>query len=109
VNVSGRPRPISIEHDLAVYRIVQEALANVLRHSSRAMAWVSVEYTQRALLITIEDNGMGSSDDATTKGSGYGITGMRERATALGGTVEAGPRPGGGFRVRASLPFFRRS
>jgi len=108
VHVSGRPRPISIEHDLAVYRIVQEALANVLRHSPSAMAWVSVEYTQRSLLITIEDNGMGSCDDAATQGSGYGIMGMRERAGALGGTLEAGPRPGGGFRVRASLPFLRR-
>jgi signal transduction histidine kinase len=108
VNVSGRRRPISVAHDLAVYRIVQEALANVLRHSPRAMAWVSVEYEQRRLVVTIEDNGMGSSGDATTEGSGYGIMGMRERAGALGGTVEAGPRPGGGFRVRASLPFVRR-
>jgi signal transduction histidine kinase len=108
VRVSGRPRPISLEHDLAVYRIVQEALANTLRNSPRAMAWVSVEYEQRRLVVTIEDNGIGSSDEAATQGSGYGIVGMRERADALGGTVEAGPRPGGGFRVRASLPFVRR-
>jgi signal transduction histidine kinase len=108
VQVSGRPRPLPVAVDLAVYRIVQEALANVLRHSPAATARVSVVYARDHLRITIEDDGVGRRTDLATEGSGYGIIGMRERALALGGALDAGPRPDGGFCVQASIPFLGR-
>jgi signal transduction histidine kinase len=93
---------------LAVYRIAQEALANVLRHSPGATASVSIVYQRDGLRVTIEDDGLGQASDFAGEGSGYGIVGMQERARALGGELEAGPRPGRGFRVHASLPFLGR-
>jgi signal transduction histidine kinase len=105
LHLSGRPRPVPVPVDQAVYRIVQEALANVLRHSHGSAASVSVVYEPSRLLVTIEDDGTGRAGALADHGSGYGIVGMRERALALGGALRAGPRTGGGFRVRASLPF----
>jgi signal transduction histidine kinase len=109
VHVAGRPRPVPVEVDLAVYRIAQEALANVLRHAPGATASVSIAYKPHHLLVTIEDDGKGFAGDLASEGSGYGIVGMRERVLALDGELEAGPRPGGGFRVCALLPYLRRS
>ncbi|WP_193611221.1 histidine kinase [Nocardioides lijunqiniae] len=85
------------------YRIVQEALTNVLRHAGTTTARVRVARADDRVLIEVEDDGTGTAptDDS---GSGNGVRGMRERATAAGGTLEAGPRPGGGWRVAASLP-----
>lgn len=108
VRVSGQPRPVPVEVDLAVFRIVQEALANVLRHSPGATASVSVVYERFGLVVTIDDDGLGKAADGASDGSGYGIVGMRERAHALGGELEAGSEPDGGFRVQASLPFLGR-
>jgi signal transduction histidine kinase len=108
VHVSGRPRPVPLAVDLAAYRIVQEALANVLRHACGAAASVSIAYQREGLALTIEDDGMGEASAFASEGSGYGILGMRERALALGGELEAGPGPGGGFRVCAYLPYLRR-
>jgi signal transduction histidine kinase len=108
VHVSGQPRPVPVAVDLAVYRIVQEALANALRHSPGSAASVLIAYERRCLVVTIEDDGMGEAGEFAAEGSGYGIVGMRERAHALGGELEAGQRPDGGFRVRASLPFLGR-
>lgn len=105
VCVTGPSRPLPIAVDLAVYRIVQEALANVLRHSFGAAASVAVAYEKHRLTVSIDDDGNCEAGVVTTQGSGYGIVGMRERAAALGGEVEAGPRPGGGFSVRAALPY----
>lgn len=105
VCVTGPSRPLPIDVDLAVYRIVQEALANVLRHSPGAAASVAVGYEKHQLTVSIEDDGNGDPDTVTTEGSGYGIVGMRERVTALGGDLEAGPRPGGGFSISAALPY----
>jgi signal transduction histidine kinase len=108
VHVSGRPRPVPLAVDQAVYRIVQEALTNVLRHARGATASVSVVYEQSRLVISVRDNGAGEANELVGHGSGYGIVGMRERAVALGGALTAGPRPQGGFRVDASLPFLAR-
>ncbi|MEV0779908.1 sensor histidine kinase [Streptomyces sp. NPDC050428] len=88
--------------DLAAFRIVQEALTNVVRHSGSRTAHVQLGYGADVLTLRIDDAGPATGDEAG--GSGNGLVGMRERAAALGGTIEAGPRPDGGFRVRASLP-----
>ncbi|MET7539972.1 sensor histidine kinase [Streptomyces sp. NPDC005507] len=89
--------------DLAAFRVVQEALTNVVRHSESRNARVEVRYMETALSLRIDDDGPASHEAAG--GSGNGLAGMRERAAALGGTIEAGPRPDGGFRVFAELPF----
>jgi signal transduction histidine kinase len=100
--IEGTPRPLSPGVDLAAFRIVQEALTNVTRHAGQARATVRINYGDRDLIVQIDDNGRGASVAASA--GGRGISGMRERATALRGDLEAGPRPGGGFRVRARLP-----
>ncbi|WP_327321878.1 sensor histidine kinase [Streptomyces sp. NBC_01210] len=88
--------------DLAAFRIVQEALTNVVRHSGSRTARVRIGYAPGRLDLRIDDEGPATGSDAG--GSGNGLVGMRERAATLGGTIDAGPRPGGGFRVRAELP-----
>ncbi|MER5947987.1 sensor histidine kinase [Streptomyces sp. NPDC001904] len=88
--------------DLAAFRIVQEALTNVVRHSESRRARVQLDYRRDVLTVTVDDDGPASH--AAAGGSGNGLAGMRERAAALGGTIEAGPRPDGGFRVVAELP-----
>ena len=100
----GTPRPLPPGVDLAAFRIVQEALTNVTRHAGPATATVSLTYGEHALTIEIEDDGRGAASPNGSGGGGNGIPGMRERAAALGGRLEAGPRPEGGFRVRAWLP-----
>ena len=84
--------------ELAAYRIVQEALTNVTRHARAGSATVRLGYDD-GVTIEVLDDGVGGTAEA-----GNGIRGMQERAAALGGQVEAGPRPGGGFRVAAHLP-----
>lgn len=88
--------------DLAAFRIVQEALTNVVRHSGSRRARVRLHYAEGQLTLTVDDDGPASRTEAG--GSGNGLAGMRERAAALGGTIEAGPRSDGGFRVVAALP-----
>ncbi|MEV7139146.1 sensor histidine kinase [Streptomyces tauricus] len=95
-------RDLSPGADLAAFRIVQEALTNVVRHSGSRHARVRVERTGDALRLRIDDDGPATGEEAG--GSGNGLAGMRERAAALGGTIEAGPREDGGFRVLAVLP-----
>ncbi|MZD09489.1 sensor histidine kinase, partial [Streptomyces sp. SID5785] len=87
---------------LAAFRIVQEALTNVVRHSGSRRARVRVRHDADTVTLTVDDDGPASHAEAG--GSGNGLAGMRERAAALGGTIEAGPRPDGGFRVVAGLP-----
>ena len=101
-HVDGAPRFLPAEVDLAALRIVQEALTNVTRHAEGARATVRVGYGESELTVQIDDDGRGSP--ATLSGGGRGIRGMRERAAALGGELEAGPRAGGGFRVLARFP-----
>jgi signal transduction histidine kinase len=105
VSVAGEKRPLPAVTDLAAFRIVQEALTNSIRHAGPATATVTIQYAEAALLVEIADTGRGAtlrSDDEG--GSGHGLRGMRERATAAGGTIEIGPAPSGGFRVAARFP-----
>jgi signal transduction histidine kinase len=90
----------------AAYRIVQEALANVLRHAGEASANVTISYEGALLAITVEDDGNGPVVAAKrcSAGSGFGLMGMRERAQALGGELETNAGDAGGFRVKAYLP-----
>jgi signal transduction histidine kinase len=107
VEISGRPRPLLAAVDQAAYRIVQESLTNVLRHAGPANAWVRVAYEPDGLVAEVVDDGHAQEVryGARPPGTGHGIAGMRERAVALGGQLEAGKRTGSGFRIRASLPF----
>lgn len=102
VEVEGERRPLPAEVDLAAFRIVQEAVTNVARHAGPASATVRVAYREHDLTVQIDDDGRGAP--GANSGSGSGIAGMRERTSALGGRLDVGPRPGGGFRVRAQLP-----
>jgi signal transduction histidine kinase len=89
--------------DLAAYRIVQEALTNVIRHARATTVWVRVAQGDRDLTVRIEDDGRAAPGTSRTV-TGRGIAGMQERAAALGGQLVAEPRSGGGFRVAARLP-----
>ncbi|MEV6291305.1 sensor histidine kinase [Streptomyces sp. NPDC051896] len=102
VEIEGEPPRLPPGADLAAFRIVQEALTNVVRHSGSRHARVRFAHDGEALRLRIDDDGPATGADAG--GSGNGLAGMRERAAALGGTIDAGPRPDGGFRVLAVLP-----
>jgi len=102
VSVTGNERSLPPDVDQAAYRIVQEALTNVSRHAGQARASVRLHYTPDALTVQVDDDGNAGSSRPT--GSGLGLIGMRERVAALGGQLQAAPRDGGGFRVRAELP-----
>lgn len=101
VAVTGRRTSLPAAVDTAGYRIVQESLTNVVRHAGPATATVRVDYQPDALVVEIADTGAGQ---ATARPAGHGIAGMRERAAAVGGTLQAGPSGDGGFLVRARLP-----
>ncbi|CAL9366549.1 hypothetical protein SUDANB2_00761 [Streptomyces sp. enrichment culture] len=102
VTVEGRPPDLAPGTDLAAFRILQEALTNVVRHSGSRHARVHLAHDADVLRLRVDDDG--PSTGAEAGGSGNGLAGMRERAAALGGTIAAGPRPDGGFRVLAVLP-----
>ena len=106
LKVNGDQRPLPASLDLAAFRIVQESLTNIVRHAGAGQATVTLTYGQDELSLEIDDDGAGGngSGNGIDGGSGNGIAGMRERALALGGDLEAGPRATGGFRVRARLP-----
>jgi signal transduction histidine kinase len=101
--VAGARRDLPPSVDQAAYRIVQESLTNIRRHAGPARAHVRLHYADDGLAVRVDDDGRGAITPAEPSG-GNGLPGMRERATALGGTLAAGPRPGGGFRVEAHLP-----
>jgi signal transduction histidine kinase len=102
LTIEGQASNLPARVDLSAYRIVQEALTNVLKHAgSTARTEVRLSTDHRVLAIEVVDNGHG---DTILPGSGQGIVGMRERAQLLGGSLDAGPRPGGGFQVVALLP-----
>jgi signal transduction histidine kinase len=108
VTVTGTQRPLPPAVDQAAYRIVQEALTNSSRHAGlaggggQASASVLLHYAKDTLTVQVNDDGDGAG--ATSAGPGLGLIGMRERVSALGGRLHAGPGEGGGFRVRADLP-----
>jgi len=97
----GPARPLPAMVETAAYRIVQESLTNVVRHSRSPRAVVSLTYAADGLCLEVLDDGPGLGSGVA---EGHGIAGMRERALAAGGRLEASPRPGGGFRVWAQLP-----
>ena len=132
VTVTGRQRDLPAVTDLSAFRIIQEALTNTLRHAGPATAAVTVDYGASALRVEVTDTGhgltgsaaeaaytafvlgagfpgrapaAGQDPGAASAGTvGHGLRGMRERATAAGGTIDIGPLPEGGFRVAAQLP-----
>jgi signal transduction histidine kinase len=104
VEVAGTAPPLPAAVHLAAYRIIQESLTNVARHAGRARVTVRVTYDDAAVHVEIDDDGKAPSHGGSAIGTGSGITGMRERAAALGGDLSAGFRHGGGFRVKARLP-----
>jgi len=118
VTVTGAERPLPPDVDQAAYRIVQEALTNVSRHAGSAgagdgvSASVRLWYTPDTLTVQVDDDGKGDGArpagarpaGARPAGPGLGLIGMRERVSALGGRLHAGPQDGGGFQVRAELP-----
>ena len=103
VEVEGERHAVPQGIDLAAYRIVQEALTNVVRHAGPAAATVRLNYGDSELTVQVEDDGTGGSAGGSVSG-GNGIPGMRERVSSLGGAFEAAPQPEGGFRVTARLP-----
>jgi signal transduction histidine kinase len=110
LSVTGAQRPLPPEVDQAAYRIVQEALTNVSRHAAEASATVHLHFEPEVLSVQVDNDGNGAVADpgagggSRPSGHGLGLVGMRERVTALGGRLQAGPQDGGGFRVWAELP-----
>ena len=101
LQVEGQPKPLAPGIELSAYRIVQEALTNVRKHAGPANAEVLVGYGAHEVTLEIRDDGIGPGNRAS---SGHGLIGMRERVALYDGSLETGPRPGGGFLVRARLP-----
>jgi signal transduction histidine kinase len=115
VRIEGTRPELPLGLDLSAYRIVQEALTNVVRHAGPATAWVRIRYAADAVDLEVVDDGLVSAfgrqesdsdrqNRRSGRSAGHGILGMRERAALYGGTLDAGPLPGGGFRVAAHLP-----
>jgi signal transduction histidine kinase len=105
LEIAGECRALPTAVDLAAYRIVQESLTNVVRHACPAVATVHLRYDVDGLDLEITDDGrVAAGNGSRLPGTGSGISGMRERALALGGRFSAGPRTGGGFTVSAHLP-----
>ena len=103
ISVDGERGEIPPGIDLSAYRIVQEALTNVIKHAAVTEASVTIGYQPGSVTVEVADQGAGPSR-GTVNGTGHGIIGMRERVAVFGGEFAAGPGPGGGFRVRARFP-----
>ncbi|MFD8415245.1 sensor histidine kinase [Streptomyces sp. NPDC059650] len=103
VRIAGTIRPLSPGVELSAYRIIQEALSNVLRHAPGAETSIQLTYARDALHLRAL-NGPATLPVSPSPGSGHGLTGMRERAAMLGGDLATGPTPGGGYEVTATLP-----
>src|SRR5215211_3205161 len=106
LQVNGTRPPVPAGVDLSAYRIVQEALTNVVKHAGPARAQVVVGYGDQEVTVEVIDDGRGAVTSVSDgrAGTGHGLIGMRERVQAFGGELEVGPRSGGGFRVAARLP-----
>jgi signal transduction histidine kinase len=104
LEVRGTQRTVPLGADLAAYRIIQEALTNVVKHAQTTESRVVVTYADDAICLEITDDGQGAPADSVTAGAGHGIAGMAERVSLFGGEFHAGPLPERGFRVAARLP-----
>ncbi|MFM9608288.1 sensor histidine kinase [Streptomyces niveiscabiei] len=104
LRTEGTVRPLAPGVELCAYRVVQEALTNVLKHAPGAAASVELRYGPRQLEVSVVNDGQGVIPDKVPPGSGHGLMGMRERAKLYGGRVDIGPRGEGGFAVRLTLP-----
>jgi signal transduction histidine kinase len=105
--IQGEPRELPATVDLTAYRVVQEALTNVSKHSGGACAVLRLGYGPGGLCVEVTDDGIGGDGTEGSEGTGHGLLGMRERALAVGGTFSAGPGPDGGFQIRTVLPLPR--
>src|SRR5262245_61193995 len=103
LEIRGTPRPLPPSLDVTAYRIIQEALTNALRYARQARTLVHVSYEPEQVRVEVLDEGPVGQAEAG-EGSGRGLEGMRQRASSVGGSLEAGPRLGGGYAVRAFLP-----
>jgi signal transduction histidine kinase len=104
LRVEGQPRPLPQSLELSIYRVVQEALTNVVRHAApSATATVVIRYDDGGVIVEVTDDGHGTGNKHS-HGGGHGLAGMRERVSLLGGELSAGPRAGGGYQVVARLP-----
>ncbi|RKT05541.1 histidine kinase [Streptomyces sp. 3211.6] len=103
LTVAGQLRPVPPGLELAAYRVVQEALTNTVKHASGATAEVIVEFSVDHLRVEVTDTG-GRPSASASSGNGRGLIGLRERLAVYGGTLHTGPRPRGGYRVRALIP-----
>jgi signal transduction histidine kinase len=106
LRVNGTRPPLPAGVELSAYRIIQEALTNVVKHAGPAHAQVTIRYRDQDVTVEVTDDGRGvvTSFSDGRAGTGHGLIGMRERVQAFGGDLQTGPRPGGGFRVAARLP-----
>ncbi|PWD50266.1 hypothetical protein C8046_05915 [Serinibacter arcticus] len=105
---SGEPQDLPAGMGLAVYRICQEAMTNVMKHAGpvqRVRVRVDLAFHPGWLVVQVDDDGRGAA--TSSDGAGHGLVGMRERLALFGGTLQAGPRPGGGYRVNAAFPLPR--
>lgn len=102
VRRSGEERPLPADVDLSAFRIVQEALTNVVRHAGTGRCRVLIDYGDEELSVEVVDDGRGATENGSAHG--FGLVGMRERVALLYGDLSVGPRPEGGFRVTARLP-----
>jgi signal transduction histidine kinase len=109
MHVDGEEVELPTGVDLTAYRVVQEGLTNALKHAGRARARVIVRYRPHEVVVVVEDDGpaVGTPAPLAQTGGGHGLVGMRERVEVYGGRIQAGPRPDGGYRVTAHLPFER--
>jgi signal transduction histidine kinase len=103
LTVTGEPRPVATSIDLSLYRIVQEALTNALKHAKAARAEVVVGYGAHDITVEVTDDGWGPPPSAA-RSQGAGTIGMRERVALFGGELQVGPRAHGGYAVRVCLP-----
>jgi len=101
LTVEGEPTELAPGVDLAAYRVIQEALTNALKYAGPARAWVAVRWRDGTLELEIANDGR---SEAGGDGGGHGLVGLRERVALVGGTIDSGPRAGGGFVVTARLP-----
>ena len=106
LTIDGEPTNGSVGHEMAAYRIAQEALTNVIKHAGRpAQAMVRVQYRPDDIRLEVTDDGVGATAHDIDTTTGHGLVGMRERVELYGGDLRIGPRPGGGFRIAATIPF----